>query len=211
MSTRDFGRLSVTREKVRAEGRRVAETVEAGRRTREGGARIVDGLPEIVRDDEGAPLVIRTDYTDDAAWREVVAALERAVEGERSWEPAVHLVEDRRWEGVAEDAALTAAARDEELCVVFLADDVTMRSPLRPLLALDLGADDDQDLDPVYYRELVDSPPPRAVRVVPDAVHMVHGNLQLANVDFPEFVEDASADPDGVVRDVTAPSAGTGD
>ncbi|WP_254875693.1 DUF6924 domain-containing protein [Streptomyces sp. CAI 127] len=43
------------------------------------------------------PLVIRTDYTDDAAWREVVAALERAVEGEREWEAAVHLVEDRRW------------------------------------------------------------------------------------------------------------------
>ncbi|MFJ6610302.1 DUF6924 domain-containing protein [Streptomyces sp. NPDC091289] len=81
------------------------------------------------------PLVIRTDYTDDAAWRAVV-------------------------------------------------------------------------LDPMYYQELIDAPPPREVRVVPDAVHMVHGNLQLANVDIPEFAEDAAADPDGVVRDVvTAPAA----
>ncbi|MGW1336295.1 DUF6924 domain-containing protein [Streptomyces rubiginosohelvolus] len=167
-------------------------------------------LPEIVRADEWAPLVIRTDYTDDAAWGEVVAALERAVEGERDWEAAVHLVEDRRWDGVTGDEALAAAARDEELSVVFLADEVTMRSPLRPLLALDLGADDDEDLDPVYYQELIDSPPPREVRVAPDAVHMVHANLQLANVDFPEFVQDAAADPDGVVRDVTAASASPG-
>ncbi|WP_257135435.1 DUF6924 domain-containing protein [Streptomyces sp. b94] len=154
--------------------------------------------------------MIRTDFTDDAAWREVVAELARAVEGERGWESAVHLVEDRRWEGVSGDLALAAAARDEELSVVFLADDVTMRSPLRPLLALDLGADDDQDLDPVYYQELIDSPPPREVRVVPDAVHMLHGNMQLANVDFAEFVEDAAADPDGVVRDATAASAPAG-
>ncbi len=167
-------------------------------------------LPEIVRADEWAPLVIRTDYTDDAAWGEVVAALARAVEGEREWEAAVHIVEDRRWDGVTGDEALAAAARDEELSVVFLADDVTMRSPLRPLLALDLGADDDEDLDPVYYQELIDSPPPREVRVAPDAVHVVHGNLQLANVDFAEFVEDATADPDGVVRDGTAAPADPG-
>ncbi|WYB30821.1 hypothetical protein V6574_14410 [Streptomyces sp. SM1P] len=122
----------------------------------------------------------------------------------------MHLVEDRRWDGVTGDEVLAAAARDEELSVVFLADEVTMRSPLRPLLALDLGADDDEDLDPVYYQELIDSPPPREVRVAPDAVHMVHANLQLANVDFPEFVEDAAADPDGVVRDVTAAPASPG-
>ncbi|MFD5348936.1 DUF6924 domain-containing protein [Streptomyces anulatus] len=162
-------------------------------------------LPEIARADEWVPLVIRTDYTDDSAWREVIAELSR-VAGAREWESPAHLVDDRRWDGVTSDKALVAAARDEELSVVFLADGVTMRSPLRPLLALDLGADDDQDLDqdldPVYYQELIDSPPPREVRVVPDAVHLVHGNLQLANVDFPEFAEEAAADPDGVVRDV---------
>lgn len=158
-------------------------------------------LPEIVRADEWAPLVIRTDYTDDAAWRAVVAELARGAGG-REWESPVHLVDDRRWDGVTSDEALVAAARDEELSVVFLADGVTMRSPLRPLLALDLGADDDQDLDPVFYQELIDSPPPREVRVVPDAVHLVHGNLQLANVDFPEFAEEAADDPDGVVRDL---------
>ncbi|MFH9297137.1 DUF6924 domain-containing protein [Streptomyces sp. NPDC017520] len=160
-----------------------------------------EDLPEIVRADEWTPLVIRTDYTDDSAWSEVIAELGRVVGG-REWEPPVHMVDDRRWDGVTGDEALVAAARDEELGVVFLADGVTMRSPLRPLLALDLGADDDQDLDPVYYQELIDSPPPREVRVVPDAVHMVHGNLQLANVDFPEFAEDAADDPDGVVRDL---------
>ncbi|MEU5232641.1 hypothetical protein AB0G82_25665 [Streptomyces anulatus] len=163
------------------------------------GKRTAEELPEIVRTDDWAPLVIRTDCTDDVAWREVVAELER-VAGGREWESPVHLVDDRRWDGVTSDEALVAAARDEELSVVFLADGVTMRSPLRPLLALDLGADDDHDLDPVYYQELIDSPPPREVRVLPDAVHLVHGNLQLANLDFPEFAEAAAADPEGVVR-----------
>ncbi|WP_329156535.1 hypothetical protein OHA63_14865 [Streptomyces anulatus] len=158
-------------------------------------------LPEIVKPDEWAPLVIRTDYTDDVAWRQVVAELGR-VAGAREWESPAHLVDDRRWDGVTSDEALVAAARDEELSVVFLADGVTMRSPLRPLLALDLGADDDEDLDPMYYQELIDAPPPREVRVAPGAVHMVHGNLQLANLDFREFAEEAAADPDGVVRDL---------
>lgn len=39
---------------------------------------------------------------------------------------------------------------------------------------------------------------------------MVHGNLQLANVDFPEFAEDAASDPDGVVRDVVTVPGGPG-
>ncbi|MGC5535657.1 DUF6924 domain-containing protein [Streptomyces sp. SR-10] len=81
-----------------------------------------------------------------AAWREVIAELER-VAGGREWESPVHLVDDRRWDGVTSEEALVAAARDEELGVVFLADGVTMRSPLRPLLALDLGADDDQNCE----------------------------------------------------------------
>lgn len=158
-------------------------------------------LPEIGRTDEWAPLVIRTDYTDDSAWREVIAEL-GGVADVREWESPAHLIDERRWDGVTSDEALVAAARDEQLSVVFLADGVTMRSPLRPLLALDLGADDDQDLDPVYYQDLIDAPPPRDVRVVPGAVHMVHGNLQLANLDFREFAE-AAADPEGVVRDET--------
>ncbi len=170
----------------------------------------MEELPEIIRADEWVPLVIRTDYTDDAAWREVVSELRRVAEVEHEWESAAHLVDDRRWDGVTRDEALAAAARDEELSLVFLADGVTMRSPLRPLLALDLGADDDEDLDPVYYQELIDSPPPREVRVVPDAVHMVHGNLQLANVDFPEFAEEAAGDPDGVVRDLVTVAGGPG-
>ncbi|MFH9266151.1 DUF6924 domain-containing protein [Streptomyces sp. NPDC017546] len=163
---------------------------------------MVKELSEIVRADEWAPLVIRTDWTDDAAWREVVAELDRVAGDEGRSESSAHLVEDRRWDGATSEDALVVAARDEELSVVFLADGVTMRSPLRPLLALDLGADDDEDLDPMYYQELIDAPPPREVRVVPAAVHMVHGNLQLANVDFPEFAEEAAADPDGVVRDL---------
>ncbi|MER7730609.1 hypothetical protein ABTX80_06960 [Streptomyces erythrochromogenes] len=155
-------------------------------------------LPEVVGRDEFAALVVRTDYDDEPAWRAVVADLrERGVDAE--FEASVHVVDDPVWSGAASDAVIAAVGRDEDLSVVFLADGVTMRSPHRALLALDLGAED-EDLDPEYYRELVDSPAPREFRTAPAAVHDVHANLSIANLDFEEFAYGALADPDGVFR-----------
>ncbi|GGW26521.1 hypothetical protein GCM10010381_08410 [Streptomyces xantholiticus] len=83
--------------------------------------------------------------------------------------------------------------------MVFLADGVTMRSEHRALLALDIDTEE-ADLDPAYYQELIDSPPPREFRTAPSGVHDIHANLSIANMDFEEFAEAASADPDGLYR-----------
>ncbi|WP_030842946.1 DUF6924 domain-containing protein [Streptomyces sp. NRRL F-4474] len=156
-------------------------------------------LPEVVGRDEFAALVIRTDHYDEPAWRAVTAALHErwGVDGE--FEAAVHVVDDPVWAGASSDAVVAAVSRDEDLSVVFIADGVTMRSPHRALLALDLGPEE-EDLDPEYYQELVDSRPPREFRTVPAGVHGVHANLSIANMDFEEFAHEALADPGGVLR-----------
>ncbi|MCX5346059.1 hypothetical protein OG315_41205 [Streptomyces atratus] len=82
--------------------------------------------------------------------------------------------------------------------VMFVADRVTMRSADRAFLACDVWAEE-EDLDPKYYQELIDSPPRREFRTAPAAVHDVHANLSIANVDFEEIAQAAFDDPEGVL------------
>ncbi|MFI5807899.1 DUF6924 domain-containing protein [Streptomyces sp. NPDC051561] len=159
-------------------------------------------LPEIVGRDEFAALVVRTDYSDEAGWREVVVALNQPYGERGEFEGDVHLVDDPVWAGASEDAVLAVVARDEDLSVVFLADRVTMRSADRALLALDVRPEEEEeDLDPVYYQELADAPPaPREFRTIPAGAHDVHANLSIGNMDFEEFAQEAGTDPEGVYR-----------
>ncbi|MFG2951381.1 DUF6924 domain-containing protein [Streptomyces adustus] len=158
-------------------------------------------LPEIVGRGEYAALIVRTDYDDEAGWRAVAAEVSKACGTDSEPEALVHLVDDPEWAGAAPDAVRAAVSRDVELGVVFVADGATMRSAHHALLALDLDIED-EDLDPMYYQELIDSPPAREFRTTPAAVYDVHANLSLANVDFDEFAEAALADPEGVLRPV---------
>jgi hypothetical protein len=129
----------------------------------------------------------------------VVTGLSQPWAEKGEFEANVHLIDDPAWADAAPDEVLTAVRRDENLSVVFIADRVTMQSADCALLACDVWAED-EDLDPMYYQELIDSPPPREFRTAPAAVHDVHANLSIANVDFEEFAEEASADPEGVLR-----------
>ncbi|MBV6698914.1 hypothetical protein KV557_17630 [Kitasatospora aureofaciens] len=156
-------------------------------------------LPEIVGRDDFAALIIRTDYDDEAAWRAVVAEVAQPWGPDGEFETYVHVVDDPVWAGATPEAVLATVRRDEELCVVFVADGATMQSAHHALLALDIAAED-EDLDPMYDQELIDSPQAREFRATPAAVHDVHANLSIANLDFEDFAEAALASPDGVLR-----------
>ncbi|MYT68274.1 hypothetical protein GTY60_01070 [Streptomyces sp. SID8367] len=160
----------------------------------------VKELPEIAVRDEFDALIIRTDYGDEAAWQAVVGDLTQPWGDDGEFDPSVHLVDDPAWADRMPDEVLNAVRRDENLSVVFLADRITMQSAQRALLALDITEDEEEDLDPMYYQELIDSPPPREFRTIPAGVHDVHGNLSIANMDFAEFAEAALADPDHIYR-----------
>lgn len=158
-------------------------------------------VTEIAGRGEFAALVIRTDHSDEAAWRVVTAELRRPWGDHGEFEADVHLIEDPVWTEATSDAVLAVVSRDERLRVVFLADHVTMRSGHRALLALALAVGaEDEDLDPAYYHELVDSASPRAFRTVPAGVRCAHTNLSLANLGFEDYAEVAIADPEGVFR-----------
>lgn len=156
-------------------------------------------LPEIVGRDEFAALIIRTNYDDEAAWHAVVADLMQPWGENDEFEARAHLVDDPVWAEAVPDEILAAVSRDENLSVVFVADHVTVQSAQHALLALNMWGEE-EDLDPMYYQELIDSPSPREFRTAPAAVHAVHANLSLANVDFEEFAAAASTDPEGVLR-----------
>ncbi|WP_327419981.1 hypothetical protein OG763_01730 [Streptomyces sp. NBC_01230] len=156
-------------------------------------------LPEIVGRDEFAALIIRTDYNDESAWQAVATDLTQPWGENGEIEAHVYLVEDPAWADATPDDVLAAVRRDEDLSVAFIADRVTMHSADGPLLACDVWSES-EDLDPMYYQELIDSPPPREFRTAPAAVHGVHANLSIANMDFEEFAEEASADREGVLR-----------
>ncbi|MFB7947516.1 hypothetical protein ACFC6L_21680 [Kitasatospora phosalacinea] len=151
--------------------------------------------------DMTAALVVRTDRTDLAAWRRLLAELRRLPN------TPLHLVDDPAWADAEPRTVLASAAEQEYLSVVFLADRRTMRSPHLALLALDVAAEEEdrpEDLDPVYYQDLIDQlradPPAREFRLAPAAVDSVHGNLLIANMDFDEFARWAAGSPDGVLR-----------
>ncbi|WP_239134839.1 hypothetical protein [Streptomyces sp. SID12488] len=157
-------------------------------------------MPEIVGRGEFDALVVRTDYDNETAWQAVAAELAQAWGDDGEYEASVHLVDDPAWSGLTPDEVLDQARRDENLSVVFVADRVTMQSPHRALLALDIADDEDEDLDPLPYQVIIGSPPPREFRTVPAGVHDVHANLSIANMDFSEFAEMASSDPDRTYR-----------
>ncbi|MFC8226091.1 DUF6924 domain-containing protein [Streptomyces sp. NPDC057287] len=113
-------------------------------------------LPEVGRDLFDV-VVIRTDFSDDESWN-------AAVVGElgRPWGPGgefparVQLVDASAWSG-ATAVQVLAAAVNEDLSVLFLADRETMRSPERALPALSTNWEDESELDPVYYQVLIES------------------------------------------------------
>ncbi|MBQ0849430.1 hypothetical protein J8N05_14590 [Streptomyces sp. BH-SS-21] len=149
--------------------------------------------PVISRDGadfESDALVVRTDYSDDEAWRSVVDLLNRPVDGN---EIQTHLVDDPAFEGADPgEVVLSALAGDARLQVVFLADAAAMRGE-HTLIAASTRS---QDLDD----EGGDEELPREFRLVPSAVNLVHVNLAIGNLDFYEFSYGARRSPEGILR-----------
>jgi hypothetical protein len=125
----------------------------------------------------GTPLV-RTDYSDPAAWARVRELIGRpTAEG---FLANVEVIEDPSWAGTAPAEAirrLHPAAGAHAL--VILADAQTMHDPEHSLLCLD-------------PRTL------QSLRVIPSLLWSIENNLSLANLDWRDFAEEA--DKDGVLR-----------
>ncbi|MFL6074640.1 MAG: DUF6924 domain-containing protein [Mycobacteriales bacterium] len=118
-------------------------------------------------------LVLRTDFSDDAAWDAVRAA----IDGHAGEYPDADYVDDPAYAGVTVEALVEADAAAPERAKVtylFLADATTMADPEHALLAVDL------------YIE-----PGRTMRVLPSCFSDVSVNVSLGNMDFAEFADNA--------------------
>jgi hypothetical protein len=146
--------------------------------------------------DEFDAVVVRTDFSDDAAWRVVTDKLaEPWGDAGDDFESSNHFVDDPAYAGATPDEILAALA--DAPSVVFLADAATLRAP-HPLLAVWTLTAADFPEDEKHYED--ETQFGRDFRLVPVAVSEMHTNLALANMDFSEFSSAATEDPERIHR-----------
>ncbi|MEU3512156.1 hypothetical protein ABZ733_30585 [Streptomyces longwoodensis] len=156
----------------------------------------MDALPEVNGRGDFDALVVRTYHRDDLAWRDVVQAV-REPRGDGACEAHVHFVDDPAWTGAGVEQVLSAVRSDPDLPVVFPADETTLRSVGRPLLAVTTltreACSDEKDLDRLTEYGV-------QFRIAAAGVHDVHANLSLGNLGFEEYAACAHDDPEGISR-----------
>ena len=129
--------------------------------------------------DDLTSLVLRSDFTDDAAWDALKAAL-------HTWDghDSATFVSHPHYAGLSlQDLvdADNAASHEDKLIYLFIADATTMTDVERPLLAVDLADE-----------------PGRTFRVPSRWYAAVSANLTIANMDFAEFAD--AVDKSGTYR-----------
>ena len=123
-------------------------------------------------------LVIRTDFSSDAAWERVCRAI-RTPSPDYGFLANVDFIDDKRYDGATVEALLAEAPESQTF--FFVVDQMTLTHPEQPILT-------------VWYYDA----PFQKLRVIPSELWGVENNLSLANMDFEEFAE--SAGPDGIFR-----------
>ena len=122
-------------------------------------------------------LLIRTDFSDDAAWNEIREVVKMPVDGFYAY---VHYVEDREYSGITRDQILELF-RGYNQSYAMIVDDVSIQNAEHPILILDLF----DDAHPEF-------------RAIPSMIQSIENNLSIANLDFEDF--SSAADPDGILR-----------
>ena len=123
-------------------------------------------------------VVLRTDFSGDAAWESICAAIREPV-GE--FKAYVDFVSDPAYDGLTQEKLLSLIPQGSPRTFIFIVDRITLSDPDRPILVMDL------------YTE-----PGRTFRVVPREMWAIENNLSIANMDFAEFAE--AVDREGVFR-----------
>jgi hypothetical protein len=149
-------------------------------------------------------LLIRTDYSDDAAWAAVRGLLSQP--DDEGFTASLTYVEGAAYDGLTPEALRAMAAEGPDITYVVVADRVTMTDPEHSLLLIDVydydededeSDEDDEDDEDDLDADPDDGPAP-TFRAVPDRIATITANLEIANMDFEEFAD--SVDGDGVFR-----------
>lgn len=124
-------------------------------------------------------IIVRTDFSDDTAWAQVVGESQTLLDGQLLVEYT--FVNDLDFEGMTADelSAVHEPANDLALSIFAIADAETSSDPDRSVRVVDIFRDRDD------------------LRSVPEELSSVVVNLDLANMDWEDFVEGSR---DGVFR-----------
>ena len=129
------------------------------------------------------PLLLRTDFADDAAWAAVCEAVQ--AKSEQGFQAQVECVSDPAFDGLTVDQLMTLITEpaDDDWGFVFLVDRLTLTHLESLVLVVDLDEHEQ---------------PGRTFRVIPAEMWAVENNLSIANMDFEDFAD--AVDEDGVFR-----------
>ena len=121
---------------------------------------------------------VRTDFSDDRGWAEVLSEVSSQYGMFRA---DILPVDDRRFDGLTVERLLQVVPPDQEPFYVFLVDRETLTRADHPVLVVNLF-----------------EPRGRSFRVIPSVLWSVQANLALANMDWEDFT--VALDGDGVFR-----------
>ena len=125
-----------------------------------------------------AALLVRTDFSDDEAWRAICTAIRKPAGPFKAF---VAFRSDPVNEGLTPDRIQTILPKDTFHSFVFIVDRIAIAGADHPILVVDL------------YGERG-----RTFRVIPSEMATVENNLSIANMDFEDFIK--ALDRDGVFR-----------
>ena len=130
-------------------------------------------------------LVLRTDFSDEAAWQAVCAAIQKPQEiiPGQPFQAYVEFVSDSQYDGLAGEELLTSLVEGPYRSFAFVVDSEAITNPVHPILVIDLNE----------YEE-----PGRTFRVIPSQMWSVENSLSIANADFRDFAD--VVDENGIHR-----------
>lgn len=143
--------------------------------------------------DEQNPWVIRTDFSNQAAWDHVCKLISEPQTADK-FLAYVRFVSDERWRAATPDT-IFAAVDGSPAGFGFAVDRRCLDDPEHPVLVLgtalswdELAEDDDDDPPMVNL----------SFRALPSAVQSIENNVSIGNMGLEEFAD--SVDADGVFR-----------
>jgi len=124
------------------------------------------------------PLALRTDFSDEDAWKSLCAAIQNP---DDEIGASLDLVSDPKYDGLEANQLPSLLSEDSPASFAFIIDRLALSHPGHPILVIDLH-------DKIR----------RTFRVIPSEIGSVENNLSTANMGFDEFAK--AIDMDGIFR-----------
>lgn len=121
-------------------------------------------------------VVLRTDFSDQAAWEDIGATIREPV-GDEGFRAGVDFLDDAAFDGLSKEAVVKLIPRRYAHPIIVIVDRTTVASTGHPVLVIDLAEERGRDF-----------------RAFPSKVQSIENNLSLANMDFEEFADEVGED-----------------